>query len=125
MIHGHRLAMKGDVKHDKDADFDDRNVNKRMKLLRAKLEHVWNRWSKEYLLGLREYDGTNKGGEALPELGTLVLIIDTTIGRCFWRLAEISSYIKGRDGVVRAVRLDAVSEGQKVVMEEHFKEYAP
>ncbi|XP_065069032.1 uncharacterized protein LOC135694282 [Rhopilema esculentum] len=117
MIHGHRLAMIGDVKHDNDADFDDKNVNKRMKFLRAKLEHVWNRWSKEYLLGLREYHRTTKGGEVLPELGTLVLIIDTTIERRFWKLAKISSYIKGRDDVVRAVRLDAVSQGRKIVME--------
>ena len=42
MIHGHRLTMIGDVKHDNDADFDDKNVNKRMQFLRAKLEHVWN-----------------------------------------------------------------------------------
>ena len=37
MIHDHRLAMIGDVKHDNDADFDDKNVNKRMQFLRAKL----------------------------------------------------------------------------------------
>ena len=58
-----------------DADFDDKNVNKRMQFLRAKLEHVWNRWSKEYLVGLREYHRTTKDGEALTELGTLVLTL--------------------------------------------------
>eukprot|EP00112_Aurelia_sp_Birch-Aquarium-sp1_P001965 Seg1216.2 transcript_id=Seg1216.2/GoldUCD/mRNA.D3Y31 product="hypothetical protein" protein_id=Seg1216.2/GoldUCD/D3Y31 len=115
----------GDVKHDNDADFDDKNVNKRMQFLRAKLEHVWNRWSKEYLLGLREYHCTTKGGEALPELGTLVLIIDTTIERRFWKLAKISSYIKGRDHVVRAVRLDAVSQGRKIVMERPLQGICP
>ncbi|XP_065064762.1 uncharacterized protein LOC135690986 [Rhopilema esculentum] len=125
MIHGHRLAMIGNVKHDNDADFDDKNVNKRMKFLRAKLEHVWYRWLKEYLLGLREYHRTTKGGEALPELGTLVLIIDTTIERRFWKLAKISSYIKGRDDVVRAVRLDAVSQGRKIVMERPLQGMCP
>ena len=125
MIHGHRLTMIGDVKHDNDADFDDKNVNKRMQFLRAKLEHVWNRWSKEYLVGLREYHRTTKGGEALPELGTLVLIIDTTIERRFWKLAKISSYIKGRDHVVRAVKLDAVSQGRKIVMERPLQGICP
>ena len=119
------ITMIGDVKHDNDADFDDKNVNKRMQFLRAKLEHVWNRWSKEYLVGLREYHRTTKGGEALPELGTLVLIIDTTIERRFWKLAKISSYIKGRDHVVRAVKLDAVSQGRKIVMERPLQGICP
>ena len=125
MIHGHRLAMIGDVKHDNDAAFDDKNVNRRMQFLRAKLAHVWKRWSKEYLVGLREYHRTTKGGEALPELGTLVLIIDTTIERRFWKLAKISSYIKGRDQVVRAVKLDAVSQGRKIIMERPLQGICP
>ena len=125
MIHGHRLTMIGDVKHDNDADFDDKNVNKRMQFLRANLAHVWNRWSKEYLVGLREYHRTTKGREALPELGILVLIIDTTIERRFWKLAKISSYIKGRDHVVRAVKLDAVSQGRKIVMERPLQGICP
>ena len=79
MIHSHCLAMIGDVKHDNNAGFDDKSMNKIMQFLRAKLEHVWNRWSKEYLVGLQEYHRTTKGGKALPELGTLVLIIDTTM----------------------------------------------
>ena len=86
---------------------------------------VWNRWSKEYLVGLRECDRTTKGGEALPELGTLVSIIDTTIERRFWKLAKISSYIKGRDHVVRAVKLDAVSQGRKIVMERPLQGICP
>ena len=59
------------------------------------------------LVGLREYHRTTKDGEALAELATLVLIIDTTIERRFLIIAKISSYIKGRDHVVRAVKLDA------------------
>ena len=68
---------------------------------------------------------TTKGGEALPELGTLVLIIDTTIESRFWKLAKISSYIKGRDHVVRAVKLDAVSQGRKIVMERPLQGICP
>ncbi len=125
MIHGHRLSMIGDVKHDNDADFDDRNVNKRMQFLRSKLEHVWSRWTREYLVSLREYHRITKGSEALPEVGTLVLIIDTTIDRRFWKLAKIARYIKGRDNVVRAVKLDAVSQGRKIDMERPLQGICP
>ena len=93
--------------------------------MRVKLEHVWNRWPKEYLVGLREYHRTPKDGEALPELGILLLIIDTTIERRFWKLAKISSYIRGRDQVVRAVRLGAVSQGRKIVMERPLQRICP
>lgn len=51
----------------------------------------------QYLVGLRKYYCTIKGGDAFPKLGTSVLIIDTIIERRFWKFAKITSYIKGEE----------------------------
>lgn len=45
LIHGHRLPMIGNINYDNNGDFDDKDVNKRMHVLRVKFEHVWKRRS--------------------------------------------------------------------------------
>ena len=69
---------------------------------------IWNRWTKEYLRGLRErHTVTHKDSPCGVEKGDVCLIKDNNKDRNKWKLGIEEELIAGRDGVVRAVKLRA------------------
>ena len=66
---------------------------------------IWNRWTKEYLRGLRErHTAKHKDSPFGVEKGDVCVINED---RNKWKLGIVEELIAGRDEVVRAVKLRA------------------
>ncbi|XP_058941825.2 uncharacterized protein [Pocillopora verrucosa] len=69
---------------------------------------IGNRWTKEYLRGLRERHAVkHKDSPCGVEKGDVCVIKDDNKDRNKWKLGIVEELIAGRDGVVRAVKLRA------------------
>ena len=78
-------------------------LHRRLKMAR---QHAWSRWEHEYIHSLMEVHRHNKThSESLPDIGDIVLVLGDGKNRGEWRKAKILSHIKGKDGVVRGVKL--------------------
>ena len=83
-------------------------LRRRPKYLRKCKDAIWNRWTKEYLRGLRErHTITHKDSPCEVEKGDVCLIKDDNKDRNKWKLGIVEEHIVGRDGIVRAVKLRA------------------
>ena len=87
---------------------EDGNLRKRARYLRRCKDALWSRWSGEYVKGLRERHNLNHKTKQLSiKPGDVVLITSDERNRGKWNIGVVVKLIKGRDGVVRAVRLRA------------------
>ena len=87
---------------------DDTDLRKRAKHLQRCKQAMWNRWTKEYLRGLRERHNLNHPGNRPGlSMGKVVIIKSDEQNRGKWPLGIVVELITGRDGVVRAAKLRA------------------
>ena len=86
-------------------------LTKRMRHLNVVLNQFWKRWSREYLLELRESHRHQAGtdGPVAVAAGDVVLVQEDK-PRAFWKLAQVKELISGRDGKVRGAILAVSSE---------------
>ena len=85
---------------------DSQTLKKELKLLRATKDALWQRWTKEYLTGLRErHRATADPSHRYPTEGEIVIVSDDVKNRNTWKLAKVIQLFTGRDGRVRGVRL--------------------
>ena len=83
-------------------------LKRRAKYLKKCKDAIWNRWTKEYLRGLRErHTVAQKDSPCGVQKGDVCLIKDDNKDRNKWKLGIVEELIVGRDGVVRAVKLRA------------------
>ncbi|XP_068250434.1 uncharacterized protein [Palaemon carinicauda] len=81
-----------------------RDLNEREVLRNKNLEHFWKIWSNNYITNLPQVvKGFNKKCDLSK--GDLVLIKEDNLPRLKWPLGVIVDVFKGRDGLVRSVRL--------------------
>ena len=77
---------------------DDENylatVNKRLKYISSVKAHLWKRWTREYLQGLQEYQRQNKTPARVPEVGEIVLIVESSVKKRYWRMGKSIDHIK-------------------------------
>ena len=93
---------------DEDLDEEDLDLRKRVRYLRRCKDVLWSRWTGEYLKSLRErHNLKHKTKEMTVQLGDVVLIQSPERNRGKWNIGIVNKLIKGRDGVVRAIRLRA------------------
>ena len=87
---------------------EEKDLRKRAKFLFRCKKAVWQRWSTEYLRGLRERHNQNKGTKVMNvKKGDVVIIKSDERNKAKWPLGIVDELFEGRDGVVRAVRLRA------------------
>jgi hypothetical protein len=91
------------------SSIDDSTLRRRVKYVQRCKNMLWNRWTNEYIRGLRErHNMVHKTKLSLKE-GDVVLIKgeknEKNKGR--WKLGRVDKLFPGRDGIVRAVRLRA------------------
>lgn len=87
---------------------DDRDLRKRAKYLRRCKETMWNRWTKEYLRGLRERHNLKHSQKPCAlDVGDVVIIQSEERNRGKWSLGVIEELYPGRDGIIRAAKLRA------------------
>jgi len=84
-------------------------LTRRERYLDGLLAHFRNRWKKEYLTGIREYQEI-KGGEPrrVIQLGDIVHIYADKTPRQQWRLGKVEKLLRGRDNVARAAEVVTV-----------------
>ena len=97
------------MKNDED---EDSPLSKRYLYLTRKLSHFWNRWHKEYLLGLREAHKSEKRGSPLIREGDIVLVQDENWKRGMWKTGIIEQLIVGKDGVTRGAKVSKPGKGK-------------
>ena len=87
---------------------DDRDLRERAKYPRRCKETMWNRWTKEYLRGLRERHNLKHSRKPCPlGVGDVVVIQSEERNRGKWSLGVIEELYPGRDGITRAAKLRA------------------
>lgn len=87
---------------------EEKDLRKRAKYVLKCKQAIWRRWSTEYLRGLRErhnHNHTETSSTVKP--GDVVIIRSDERSRGKWPLGIVEELYKGRDGVVRAVKLRA------------------
>ena len=86
--------------HIKDGD-----LRKRARYLHEVKGHVWKRWQREYLTSLRQRYQANTSSANHPEEGDIILIKVDEKNRNMWKMGKITKLIRGRDTLVRGVKL--------------------
>ena len=93
---------------EEDLDKKDADLRKRARYLRRCKDVLWSCWTGEYLKSLRErHNLKHKTKEMTVQPGDVVLIQGSEQNRVKWNIGKVVKLIKGRDGVVRAIRLRA------------------
>ena len=64
-------------------------VNKRLKYVATVKAHLWRRWTRGYLQGLKEYQRQSSTISKVPEIGEIVLVVDSSIQKRFWRMGKL------------------------------------
>ena len=86
----------------------EKDLRKRARFLSKCKDAVWRRWTTEYLRALRERHNQSQGTrETQLKIGDVVIIKSDEKNRAKWQLGIVHELYKGRDGVVRAVKLRA------------------
>jgi hypothetical protein len=88
---------------------------KELRLKQKLSDDFWKRWTKEYLLELRNFHEVKRpvGKAALIRLGDVVLIQEDVRPRHQWGRARIEELRRGRNGQVRTV-LFRTSDGRQI-----------
>ena len=97
---------------DEDFELTTESLQRRAKYLNSVLNHFWRRWSREYLLELRDThrQRSTENSQKSIETGDMVLIHDQDHPRGFWKMAKVLSLITGKDGVVRGAVLKVAAQ---------------
>ena len=92
-----------------DLDVEDERLAyvKREKYLQKCKDQMWNRWTTEYVKAIRERHIHNKTGNMTVKEGDVVIIKGDEKNRGFWKHGIVTSLIKGKDGIIRGVKLQA------------------
>ena len=92
---------------DEDYEVSNESLQKRAKHLNRVLNHFWKRWSKEYLLDLRDTHRLRHASKTSTPVmvGNIVVVHDENQPRGFWKVARVERLLAGRDGLVRGAVL--------------------
>lgn len=106
LLYGRKLSsLPEQVNNFSDENELQNNITKRFLYLSRKLTHFWNRWSKEYLVDLREFHKIKDAKVSKIAKGDVVLVQEENMKRGCWKTGVIEELIKGRDGVVRGAKV--------------------
>ena len=119
LLTGHRLSDLPDnvefqsifdtVEHCNDNN--DKLTNRFLYLTR-KLTNFWNRWRKEYIVGLREVHKIKNREPTTIAKGDLVLIYEDNVKRGLWKVGMVEGLITGSDGYVRGAKVRKTGKGK-------------
>ena len=88
-----------------------KSLTKQMKHVNSVLQHYWHRWSKEYVVNLREfYKSNNTQNQRIDTPGEVVLVYDEKTPRQSWKIGRIIETQTGADDRVREVKVAVVNK---------------
>ena len=126
LIVGRRLLSLPDNLEYSEPDDEDFKVTggslqRRARYLNSVLNHFWRRWSREYLLELRDAHRHHNANTAPTTVrpGDVVVVHDEGHPRAFWKLARVKKLIVGRDGLPRGAVLRLPrKDGQQTTLQQ-------
>lgn len=74
------------------------------RLIQKHMQHIWNRWHREYLSTLQKRAKWNKNAISI-EPGRLVILQEDNVAVSKWPMARVVDLHPGKDGVTRVVTL--------------------
>ena len=83
-------------------------------------------WSREYLLSLREQYQVSivkRSNQAVLKEGDVVLLRNEGTAHCLWKLSRVTQLLQGRDGIVRAAKVQVLNTDKRLVMLRHPVQY--
>ena len=97
---------------DEEFEVTSKVLQRRAKHLSNVLNHFWRRWSKEYLLELRDTHRQkySTSTSTTVKVGDVVLVHDQDHPRGFWKMAKVQKLITGRDGQTRGAVLKVANK---------------
>jgi len=102
MLFGHPNTMLEETI----GEIDGRDLRRRARYLKEYKRKIWNRWSNEYIRGLRERHNLQHHGKTNAlKIGDVMLIKGDERNKGHWKLGIVKELIKGRDGIVRGAKL--------------------
>ena len=87
---------------------DDKQMKRQWRQAQFITNMFWKRWTKEYLACLQRRQKWNELQTNL-KVGDLVLLTDGNFPTGQWPLARVVEVVKGRDGLVRSVKIKTCS----------------
>ena len=106
---GRRLLDKqeqADEPEDDELALDRKDMIKLTEGGEAVVDHFWKRWSREYLVDLREHQKTHvQKQQPGINVGDVVLIEEDGKRRNNWRLGRVEDIVTGKDGVIRGANV--------------------
>ena len=86
-------------------------LTKRMKYVNSVLQHYWRRWSKEYIVNLRDFHKSkNPQNQRIVTPGQVVLVHDEKTPRQSWKIGRIIETQTSADREVRGVKVAVVNK---------------
>ena len=128
LIYGYRLSpfsLNFEANAILDAEISHDNLTKRFLFLQKKLNSFWNRWSREYLVELREHHRLTKTTPTDVKKGEVVLVQDENTKRGQWKLGLIEERITGKDDQVRGVLVRMCGKGKPQFMTRPIQKIFP
>ena len=126
LIFGHRLPQMPDLPEDL---LEEDDASMRLKHMESRLDQIWDRWKKEYLVGLREFHKPKvhkKGSEYGIKPGDIVLIESNGTHRGLWKKGKVIKVLKGKDdNIIRGVALETIVNGVKRRLERAIQQIYP
>ena len=115
LVIGRRLSTPPDRTELSDDEDCASKFQRRARHLSQLIEHFRKRWTKEYLIGLREFHHCSTQGDHDRRIktGDIVLIHDENLPWQNWRLGEVTGWIESRDGYERGAVLQVASKKGK------------
>ena len=87
------------------------SLTKRMKYVNSVLQHYWRRWSKVYVINLRElHKSKTPQNQRIVTPGEVVLVHDEKTPRQSWKIGRIIETQISADGGVRGVKVAVVNK---------------
>ena len=99
LISGRRLlSMPDATRSGTDNSSTHETVTRRARYLQKLMNHLWNRWRREYIPALRESHGLklDSAGQT-AQRGDIVSVHDESLPRTKWRMGVVHELIKGVD----------------------------
>ena len=104
MLFGHPSIILEET----NGEIDDRDLRRRAHYLNECKKTIWNRWSNEYIRGLRERHNLQHHGKMNAlKIGHVMMIKGDEKNRGHWKLGFVKELIAGRDGIIRGAKLRA------------------
>ena len=93
----------------------------------ASVDRFWKRWSKEYLLELRQHHKINRNARTFnAKKGDAVLIQEDNVKRHKWGIGVIDDFVVGRDGVVRGAAVRKIGgDGRRRIIHRPLQKLYP